>query len=109
MMDYCERHGPYATFCRDCNVDMLPHIVCAACKLDDLIICGPRHWDATMVKQLDALGLEHGHDFEQGFVDQHGKFYTREYAMAVVKANGQPFNKARNGGGDACLYSEGLY
>lgn len=84
-------------------------IVCAACKYNDIIICGVRHWDKIMNKYRKSLndkipsGL-----FEQGFVDQFGDFHNRGCASAIVKANGQPFDEDRNGS-DTELYSEGLY
>lgn len=47
---------------------------------------------------------------EQGFVDQHGQFYTREEAFRIAFANGQIINHC---GGDitngGTLYSENLY
>lgn len=89
--------------------DAIPHIVCAACRWHNFIICGPRHWDGVMRHQLVALGFEHGHDWDQGFVDQFGRFWSREQAMQIVKDNKQPFDLERNGGNDAVLYSEGLY
>jgi len=48
-----------------------------------------------------------GTDFEEGFIDQFGDFLTREEAMQIVKENGQPFNKERNGC-NKDLYSEGI-
>ena len=44
-----------------------------------------------------------------GFIDQYSKFYTREEAMILVKANGQPFNKERNGKPVNELFSEGVW
>jgi hypothetical protein len=90
-------------------------IVCAANKYGDLILCGARHWDGIMHKQVDILGVdkfrglrkEHGE--QQGFINSCGEFRTRTEAMVIVKNNGQPFDQARNGGGGDELYSEGLY
>ena len=88
-------------------------VVCAACRYNTLILCGARHWDKVMNKQLDTIRRDapdiHGYKFDQGFIDQFGQFLTRVEAMQVVKDNGQPFNKKRNGGSDIELYSEGLY
>lgn len=96
-----------------------PRIVCAANrnKISDVIICGVRHWDEIMQQQknlYDSAIKGYGepskaYDWEQGFTDQHGKFYTREQAMLIVKENGQSFDIERNGGQDIKLYSEGLY
>jgi hypothetical protein len=44
---------------------------------------------------------------EQGFVDQHGKFYTRDEAWKIAEANGQLFRRFDGDGVD--LYSENLY
>ena len=85
-------------------------VVCAACKLGELIVCGARHYDTIMNLQIDACGRTGwGAGSEEGFIDQFGQFLTRKEAMQVVKDNGQPFNKKRNGGSDKELYSEGLY
>jgi len=88
-------------------------IVCAACKSGSIILCGVRHWDKIMNKLFAKIKVAYpdlrSSGFEQGFVDQFGKFLTREEAMEIVKENGQPFDKERNGGSDKELYSEGLY
>ena len=81
---------------------MEPRIVCAACKHSDgRIVCGPRHFDATMWKQLlnvAALPLNDGPlpeqvkewgNAEQGFIDQFGDFLTREEAWVIAAKNGQ--------------------
>lgn len=95
--------------------DATPYIVCAACRHGEFIAAGPRHFDDVMRVQveayLEAKGLpeETWADFDQGFVDQYGRYYSREDAMAAVKANGQSFDLERNGGHDGWLFSEGLY
>lgn len=93
-----------------------PWIVCAACKYGDFIACGPRHFDETMCPQVEAFIKANGLDdasvwgeFDQGFVDQYGKFYSREDAIQIVLNNGQNFDQERNGGGKLWLFSEGLY
>lgn len=86
------------------------HIVSAACRRDDgCIVSGPRHWDSTMwcqvlqitpeaFEQIQAAGrgepshwptVQKWQHSEQGFIDQHGKFYTREEAWPIALANGQ--------------------
>lgn len=86
------------------------HIVCAANKLGDLIIAGPRHFDNTMRRVIERLGLqEEAHKMEQGFIDQFGRFWSREVAMQIVKDHKQPFDRESNGGTDKVLFSEGLY
>lgn len=96
--------------------DAVPWIVCAACKDGDFIAAGPRHFDETMHRQITAFLASQGVEpsaeaygkFEQGFIDQYGRFYSREDAMEAVKKNGQPFDIERNSG-EISLFSEGLY
>lgn len=86
-----------------------PRIVCAACRHEDIIIVGPRHWDPTMHRTAELIGVG-GAGFEQGFIDQFGDFYDRKEAMQIAKAVGQPIDIERGcGGDDTELYSEGLY
>lgn len=76
-------------------------------------LIGPRHFDNVMRKQLDFMRRTYpkldAALFDQGFIDQWGRFYTREEAMKAIKESGQPFNIERNGGQDKELFSEGLY
>jgi len=86
--------------------DVKPWIVCAANRNQNCgIICGVRHWDVIMTPQIMRM---HTPVWEQGFVDQWGRFHTREEAYKIVQDNGQPFNADRNGS-DTELFSEGLY
>ena len=92
--------------------DAIPWIVCAANRLGDLIVPGPRHFDSTMHRIIERVVDPVNHDgsrWEQGFIDQWGRFWSREQAMQIVKDNKQPFDLERNGGNDRQLYSEGLY
>ena len=82
-------------------------VVCAAIQVDDVLLCGARHCDKVMRAQAKAMGISMK-CAKQGFIDQFGDFLTREEAMKIVKANGQPFNIKRNSG-DVVLFSEGLY
>lgn len=85
----------------------LPRIVCAAVKLKlGIVVCGPRHFDATMRRMIDQLHLS-VKGAEQGFVDQHGVFYTREMAWVIADRNGQILRGLSCGKG--VLYSENLY
>ena len=87
---------------------MEQRIVCAAIKNDyGSIICGPRHWDMTMRKQLELSGERFPASSEQGFVDQHGNFLSRQEALKIAKANGQIIRRC--GGDDTGLFSENLY
>lgn len=84
-------------------------VVCAACKLDGVVLCGARHWDKVMRAQARAMGEKTPFTGEEGFIDQFGDFLTREGAMEIVKKNGQRFDIERNGGSCIELSSEGLY
>lgn len=97
----------------DLTVKELPIIVCAAIKFKNgPTVAGIRHYDQVMSQCIINMGADirtiPHEDRVQGFLDNYGKFYTREAALESVKANGQPFNAKRN----KCskrLYSEGLY
>lgn len=84
-------------------------VVCAACKMGDLVVMSPRHWDIPMhwtaahLKGTLELRLA-----EQGFVDQWGVFMTREEAYQVAKRQGQ-IRYPENGNGSEKLFSEMLY
>ena len=101
------------------------YIVCAACKVGNIMFVGPRHWDKTMREQVSLLMgepdkvvafkklfdthseyLTTGKRDEQGFIDQYGDFWTREEAAEIVTLNGQHLRNHDHGG---MLYSEDLY
>lgn len=87
-------------------------IVCAACKSPSgFMAIGPRHYDETMRSQIDVFNRSVNPvvNWEQGFIDQYGRFWNRKEAMNIVKSSGQEFCKVRNGRQDVELYSEGLY
>jgi hypothetical protein len=87
---------------------MSPFVVCAANRKENRIICGARHYDPIMRAQINASeGADWWKGCEQGFIDQFGRFYTREEALVVAKTNGQI--KRRVGGDDKELFSESLY
>jgi len=93
---------------------VIRRVVCAACRNEHLIVCGARHFDRVMNNQIrhlrPAYKTQHGSDWEQGFIDQFGKFMDRQEAMQVAKDAGQEIDIKRGCGGDATtLYSEGLY
>lgn len=83
-------------------------IVCAALQRfsDSLVICGARHFDDLMVSQVQELGGDWDEP-EQGFIDNYGKFLTREMAYLVAKEAGQIVRRV--GGDNETLYSENLY
>lgn len=89
-------------------------IVCAANRFEGgLIIAGARHFDNVMHGNVQRIFKTDNRAYqcsmsEQGFIDQWGRFYTREDAFKIVQKNGQPFNAERNVSTIA-LFSEGLY
>jgi hypothetical protein len=79
-------------------------IVCAAVRKDALIICGVRHFDAHMRQMIRVIdGTYTG--WEQGFVDDHGEFVTREVAYVLACESGQCSRTT----GVHELFSEDLY
>lgn len=87
-------------------------VVCAANRnrVTGLIICGARHFDTIMHRQMEARPpeeLDDWHRSEQGFIDQFGNFLTREEAHKVATERGQFFR--RFAGDERELYSENLY
>ena len=91
-------------------------VVCAANRYGKTIVCGARHYDNPMrgvVAVLQRDAEEYGDELleaEQGFVDEHGVFMTRQEAWHVASAAKQV--KYRVGGDTAdggTLYSENLY
>lgn len=86
-------------------------VVCAAIRLDDKLVVGPRHWDGVMHSQCDTATRIANHDKhekeEQGFIDQHGVFMDRREAWKVADAAGQIL--FRCGGDGERLFSENLY
>ncbi len=95
-------------------------VVCAAVRSKKLgvVFCGARHFDEVMRTQMEGIaGNAHGTEYhvilgplDQGFIDQHGKFLTREKAMIIAKEAGQAIDIADGcGGSETVLYSEGLY
>ena len=87
-------------------------VVCAANRnrKTGLIICGARHFDSVMHRQMEARPADERDDWrgsEEGFIDQFGKFLTREEAHVVATERGQFFRRV--GGDERSLYSENLY
>jgi len=92
-------------------------VVCAAIRAaDGALLLGIRHYSQDMHQQIalrhDGSKFKHRLDEDQGFVDQHGIYMSREEAFSVALAEGQKLNM------EACslgldnewkLYSEGLY
>lgn len=94
-----------------------PRIVCAANRYTvhlgrcdgKVVIPSARHNDPMMHAIKNHMPMRLLNE-EQGFIDQHGRFYTRLEAWPIAEANGQI---RRNCGGDGPhrygLFSENLY
>ena len=91
-----------------------PRIVCAAVRYmidgSPFVIAGPRHYDRTMHSIRKQIGTLNDQRPEQGFIDQHGTFYTRKEAWTVAVRNDQIVKRV-GGDGDLGfgLFSENLY
>lgn len=100
-------------------------IVCAAIRKgiknnlrNDTIVCGARHFDTVMRIVINTAGWDYT-GWEQGFIDNHGKFLTRKEAWKIADAKGQirrPTGfeqignpRPANVGDDGILFSENLY
>jgi len=92
------------------------HIVCAANKFElngqEIIVTGARHYDPIMHAVIDALS-EQGQLIaipdvvaNQGFIDNFGKWLSREDARACVLENEQVLRSQPN---SSELFSEDLY
>lgn len=109
-----------------CRMDMVPlfeegipehhqRIVAAACKYDDLIIVGARHYDAIMVAQLRAIPVDSPYRtmsrslVVQGFIDNYGVFLDRVQALEVAIAAGQINHVTQKTSPERLLFSEDLY
>lgn len=111
-------------------ISVIPRIVCAAVRhRDGRIVCGPRHFDATMWQQIMNLTPAQWEEVkvrtvthpaeqppvsatgwygaDEGFIDQHGKFLTREQAWRVADFAGQIIGD--RGWQNGRLHSEHLY
>lgn len=92
-----------------------PWIVCAANRIqsgdEEIILPGPRHWDKTMHALARALKIPRGDAAraEQGFIDQWGRFYTREEAMKIARQNNQIIVSDKEMLSLTALHSEDLY
>ena len=87
----------------------LNRIVCAAirCKHTGLVICGVRHFDNIMCRQIEMIADQVSDKFDQGFVDKFGNYHTRESAWCVAVNANQIIRQV--GSQSAELYSENLY
>jgi len=73
---------------------MEPRIVCAANKFENgPILIGTRHFDQHMCVQAEYMGVKGSEPHTQGFIDQYGKFYTREEAWVIAERMVRSFGK----------------
>ena len=93
-----------------------PAIVCAAVRsaTSGAIHASPRHFDAICAASIrnatNPLDFEQEVEWEEGFLDQFGTFYSRQAAW-IVAVNASQIMR-RCGGDEAdggTLYSENLY
>ena len=91
-------------------------VVCAAIRAaDGEVLLGIRHYSNDMHRviemRMDGARFLTRFDEDQGFVDQHGVFMSREEAYQVASAAGQIVYPGACGEGidGPKLYSEGLY
>lgn len=82
-------------------------IVCAAMRLGDKVVYGPRHHHCRDVLRGLGIDTEPWNRAIQGFVDNMGVFMTREEALMLALTNGQRVHRC--GGDEHALYSENLY
>lgn len=66
-------------------------VVCAALRIKELMIIGPRHYDAVMQKVIEThvYCYRDWSNAEQGFIDQWGNFLTRTEAWLIAFRAGQ--------------------
>lgn len=84
-------------------------VVCAALRLEGILVLGPRHYDLVMQDQFEILGNDKKWaTAEQGFIDQWGRFMTRSVAYIVAKEAGQILEKTGNPDSQE-LFSEDIY
>lgn len=90
---------------------MEQRVVCAAIRVGEDVICGPRHFDTVMRKTIDSNDkyskMKWWVGAEEGFVDQYGAFLSREEAFIVATDANQIIRRV--GGDDKKLFSENLY
>jgi ferredoxin-NADP reductase len=83
-------------------------VVCAAVLYgNEVMLVGPRHFDATMRDQMRRFGVQWNAPHVEGFIDQWGNFMNREEAHKVASEQGQI--RHRCGGDSGRLFSENLY
>jgi hypothetical protein len=85
-------------------------VVCAAVKLGDVVLVGPRHLDYVMLAQyrraFSGAGAPDANAGLMGFLDQEGIFMDRKEALGVAQAADQIRDKTEP---LDLLFSEDLY
>ena len=87
-------------------------IVCAAIRAyDGEVLLGIRHYSPDMLAQMRARPtgnkFSHRYGVDQGFVDQHGNYFTRAEAYRIASDARQVIRPEACLGYELC--SEGLY
>lgn len=101
MLRFSDIYNPKGTF-----------IIAAANRIKEtkLIVVSARHADATMRAQYSKFGISRldtrRSHMEQGFIDNHGKWYTREEALIQFERVGQRLADPIVG---RMLFSENIY
>jgi len=95
------------------NKEIGERIVCAACKHDEVIFAGVRHFDKVMHTQIANAFREEdlprvASEMEQGFITTKYRFVTREEAWIIAEQRGQITRQCGNPNSKV-LYSEHLY
>jgi len=93
-----------------------PIIVCAANQLPDgTLLLGARHWDTQMRSQMRERYGKDWHNttsfgtIPQGFMDQFGRWFSREEAMQIARQNHQIIVAEEEMLSLTALHSEDLY
>lgn len=81
-------------------------IVCAAVKIDDLVIPSVRHFDQFTRDLLIAINIRPTHN-EQGFLTSKYRFVDREEGLTLARAAGQVVREV--GGSHRELFSECMW
>ena len=81
-------------------------IVCAAVKVDDLVIPSVRHFDSFTHDIITRLGVKGKRD-QQGFITNRYRFVDRVEGLAIARAAGQVVQEV--GGSDKELFSECMW
>lgn len=85
-------------------------VVCAANRVGNIIVPGPRHYSPLMhdLRLRMLITDDDWRSAEQGFIDQWGVFMTREDALVVAREAGQLEGRTKTHP-ERLLFSEDLY